>query len=92
MAALLQAGLCRLALQACSRDSLRLFYHSDTDCENQRGARMRAAAKHAEEQQCGVEDRLATFLACSTYLPPWPPTLYPLGLVNMKTDDDVETA
>lgn len=56
VAALLQTVLCLLALWACWRESLWLFYYSDTDCEIQCGAQMRAAAKHAKEQRCGVED------------------------------------
>lgn len=51
---------------------------------------MRAAAKHAEEQQCGVET--AGYLLGMQRRPASLAPLYPRGLVNKKTDDDVETA
>lgn len=51
---------------------------------------MRVAAEHAEEQQCRW--RAASYLLGMQHtLASLAQTLYPLGLVNMKTDG-VETA
>lgn len=81
----------RGCLPALGRAPPWLSYCSDTDCETQRGASMRAAAKHAEEQQCGVKPA-----GCLLGMQHTPASLAPAhcswGLVNMRTDDDVETA
>lgn len=91
MATLPQAPvLCSHSSRACVRTSLWLFYRSDTDRDTQRGARMRAAADMHKSSNVGWKT--------THYLRGMQPTpvslapTHPPGLVNMKTDDDVETA